>query len=75
MKMKNMNMQFEKEKREKKELEKRLENSSEENEDLKTVRHYIYKLILSSKRDFFEILLFFLITFKINSSKLLSIRK
>ena len=42
MKMKNMNMQFEKEKREKKEIEKRLENSSEENDDLKTVRHYIY---------------------------------
>ena len=59
MKMKNMNMQFEKEKREKKEIEKRLENSSEENDDLKTVRHYIYIFIVSFKRDIAISLLFF----------------
>ena len=58
MKMKNMNMQFEKEKREKKEIEKRLENSSEENDDLKTVRHYIYMFIVSSKRDIVILMLF-----------------
>ena len=74
MKMKNMNMQFEKEKREKKEIEKRLENSSEENDDLKTVRHYIYIFIVSSKRDI-VILMLFLKFLKINSNKLLSNRK
>ena len=74
MKMKNMNMQFEKEKREKKEIEKRLENSSEENDDLKTVRHYIYIFIVSSKRDI-VILMLFLKFLKIDSNKLLSNRK
>ena len=74
MKMKNMNMQFEKEKREKKEIEKRLENSSEENDDLKTVRHYIYIFIVSFKRDI-VILMLFLKFLKINSNKLLSNRK
>ena len=74
MKMKNMNMQFEKEKREKKEIEKRLENSSEENDDLKTVRHYIYIFIVSFKRDI-VILMLFLKFLKIDSNKLLSNRK
>ena len=74
MKMKNMNMQFEKEKREKKEIEKRLENSSEENDDLKTVRHYIYIIFVSSKRDI-VILMLFLKFLKIDSNKLLSNRK
>ena len=46
MKMKNMSMQFEKEKREKKDLEKKLENSCEENEELKTVRNLNTYLIL-----------------------------
>ena len=72
--MKNMNMQIEKEKREKKEMEKRLENSSEENDDLKTVRHYIYIFIVSSKRDI-AILLLFLKFLKISLNRLLSNRK